>query len=105
MQKLGLKKRGIETFSIGELKDGQVRREPITGANPFARSEWRRGLSDSKRPDAEELTEHYSVLVSREAATMMNHTRVRRASGKSAIVYAPFLSEPTAANRCAVVSR
>jgi hypothetical protein len=25
---------------------------------PFARSEWRRGLSDLKRPDAEELTGH-----------------------------------------------
>jgi hypothetical protein len=53
---------------------------------PFAQSEWLHGLSGLKRPDAEELTEHYSVLVSRGAATMMNHTRVRRASGKSAIM-------------------
>jgi hypothetical protein len=33
MHKLGLKKRGIETCSIGELNDGQVGQEPITGAN------------------------------------------------------------------------
>ena len=72
---------------------------------PFAQSERLHGLSGLKRPDAEELTEHYSVLVSRGAATMMNHTRVRRASGKSAILDASLLSEPTAANRRAVVSR
>ena len=58
MQKLGLKKRGIERFSIGELKDGQVGRGTDYWRERFARSECRRRLSDSKRPDAEELTEH-----------------------------------------------
>ena len=90
---------------MAELKDGQVVRVTNYWRELFARSECRRGPSDFKRPDAEELTEHYSVLVSRGAATMMNHTRVRRASGKSAILDASLLSEPTPANRRAVVSR
>jgi hypothetical protein len=90
---------------MGELKGGQVVRVIDYRREPFAQSEWLHGLSGLKRPDAEELTEHYSVLVSRGAATMMNHTRVRQASGKSAILDASLLSEPTPANRRAVVSR
>jgi hypothetical protein len=43
---------------MGELKDGQVVRVTDYWREPFARSDCRRGLSDFKRPDAEELTEH-----------------------------------------------
>jgi hypothetical protein len=43
---------------MGELKDGQVVRVTDYWREPFARSDCRRGLSDLKRPDAEELTEH-----------------------------------------------
>ena len=41
---------------MGELKDGQVVRVTDYWREPFARSEWRRGLSDLKRPGTEELT-------------------------------------------------
>jgi len=45
--------------SIGELQDGRVTRVTDYWGEPFARPEWRRGLSDSEdvRPHADELTE------------------------------------------------
>ena len=58
MHKRGLKKRLYRNVSIGELKDGRVVRVTDYWRGPFAHSEWRRGLSYLKRPDAEELTEH-----------------------------------------------
>ena len=58
MHKLGLKKRAYWNVFIGELKDGQVMRVTDYWCELFARSDCRRGLSDLKRPDAEELTEH-----------------------------------------------
>jgi hypothetical protein len=58
MHKRGLKKRLYRNVSIGELKDGQVGRGTDYCRERIARSECRRRLSDSKRPDAEELTEH-----------------------------------------------
>jgi len=58
MHKLGLKKRAYRNVSIGELKDGQIVRVTDDWRDLFARSEWRRGFSDLKKPDAEEMTEH-----------------------------------------------
>lgn len=51
--------RVYRNVSIGELKDGQVARVTDYWGEPFARPEWRRGLSDSEdvRPHADELTE------------------------------------------------
>ena len=45
--------------SIGELQDGRVTRVTDYWGEPFARPEWRRGLSDSEdvRPHADELTD------------------------------------------------
>ena len=51
--------RVYRNVSIGELQDGRVTRVADYWGEPFARPEWRRGLSDSEdvRPHADELTE------------------------------------------------
>jgi len=52
-------RRVYRNVSIGELKDGNVALVTDYWGEPFARPEWRRGLSDSEdiRPRADELTE------------------------------------------------
>ncbi|PYJ46787.1 MAG: hypothetical protein DME85_08875 [Verrucomicrobia bacterium] len=51
--------RVYRNVSIGELKHGKVVRVTDYWGEPFARPDWRRGLSDSEdvRPHADELTE------------------------------------------------
>ncbi|PYJ50588.1 MAG: hypothetical protein DME69_02025 [Verrucomicrobia bacterium] len=51
--------RVYRNVSIGELRNGEVVRVTDYWGEPFARPEWRRGLSDSEdvRPHVEELTE------------------------------------------------
>ena len=51
--------RVYRNVSIGELRNGKVVRVTDYWGEPFARPEWRRGLSDSEdvRPHADELTE------------------------------------------------
>jgi len=51
--------RVYRNVSIGELKHGKVVRVTDYWGEPFARPDWRRGLSDSEdvRPQADELTE------------------------------------------------
>lgn len=50
--------RVYRNVSVGELKDGQIVRVTDYWGEPFARPDWRRGLSDSEDvlPHADELT-------------------------------------------------
>jgi hypothetical protein len=64
---------------IGGLKDRQVVRVTDYWRKPFARLERRHGLSDLKKPDAEEMTEHCPFFskrgAPRDARVTLNHMK------------------------------